>query len=96
MCERCAQYGHLVDVCPKPCAYVPENSVSRRVRKTLDLDMPVNPCAPYVAKDTKQEPQSANKNIALPSWYSEEMGLRTISQPLVPTTCDDMEKQPSY
>ncbi|KAH9360958.1 hypothetical protein HPB48_007039 [Haemaphysalis longicornis] len=51
---------------PNPVA-TSRNSVSRVVRVTLDRDIPVNLGAPYVAKDTKQETESANRNIALPT-----------------------------
>ncbi|KAH9378390.1 hypothetical protein HPB48_009897 [Haemaphysalis longicornis] len=51
---------------PNPVATC-RDSVSRVIRVTLDRDVPVILGAPYVVKDTKQETESANRNIALPT-----------------------------
>lgn len=42
VCERCGQYGHRVDVCPKPCDYVPELCFTCGTRNPT----PGHPCEP--------------------------------------------------
>ncbi|KAH9379032.1 hypothetical protein HPB48_014502 [Haemaphysalis longicornis] len=45
ICERCGQYGHRVDVCPKPCGYVPEQCFTCGTRNPG----PGHPCEPRCA-----------------------------------------------